>query len=226
MNKQPRVRVFVADEQPIVRHGISIMLQRQAEIEVVGETSDSWDAVERTKELRPDVVVVDFSDPELAGIAAPEFISLVTERIPEVSFLVVTSCQRTDFLSDTLESGAKGYLLKSVDWEDLGKVVRMVYLGGTFICAAMQARLVGDYVKRGLRETGDDSYDSLTGREREVLPMLANALTNRQIAERLFVSPNTIQTYRQRIMKKLDLHNGIDILKYALGKGLVSLEER
>jgi len=226
MNKLTRVRVFVADEQPIVRHGISIMLQRQAEIEVVGETSDSWDAVERTQELRPDVVVVDFSDPDLASIAAPKFISLVTQSIPEISFLVVTSCQRTDFLSDTLESGAKGYLLKSVDWEDLGKVVRKVYLGDTFICAAMQARLVGDYVKRGRREPSDDSYHSLTGREREVLPMLANALTNREIAERLYVSPNTVQTYRQRIMKKLDLHNGIDILKYALGKGLVSLEEQ
>ena len=225
MKNPTRVRVFVADEQPIVRHGISIMLQRESEIEVVGETSDGWDAVERAQELKPDIVVVDFSDPNLAGIEAPKFISLVAERIPEVSFLIVTSCQRTEFLSDTLESGAKGYLLKSVEWEELGKVVRMVYLGGTFICPAMQAKLVGDYVKRGQREPGDDSYYSLTGREREVLPMLANALTNRQIAEKLYVSPNTVQTYRQRIMKKLDLHNGIDILKYALCKGIVSLDE-
>lgn len=219
------IRVYVADEQPLVRRGICLLLDQWPEIEVIGESSDGWSAVQETRNLLPDVVVVDYSASDLSGLTCQKFVKTINAETPSAFVIVVTSCDREMFLSEVLEAGAHGFVLKRDDMEDLIKAIKVVALGGTFICPSMQGKLIGEYVKRGRVDWNDDDYRLLTQREREVLPLLANANTNNEIAETLFLSPNTIQTYRQRIMKKLELHNGMAIVKYAIKKGIVSLDD-
>ena len=220
-----KIRVYVADEQHVVRRGICLLLCQWPDIEVVGESGDGYEAVEDIGRLCPDVVIVDFSNPDLSGLACRKFVKLVSENTPSTAVIVLTSCDRERFLSETLEAGIQGFVLKKDELEDLVRAARIAASGGTYICPSMQGTLIGDYVRRGQVERNEDSYRLLTRREREVFPMLANANTNIEIAKTLFLSPSTVQTYRQRIMKKLELHNGMEIVRYAIKKGIVSLED-
>ena len=216
-----KIRVLLADDQPIVRRGIALLLREQTDIEVVGEAGDGWEAVESAQWLRPDVVLMDVDMPGLSGLDATK---RILESLPRVAVLILTIHDREEFLFQALQTGALGYVLKSVDVDELMAAIRTVHAGDVFIYPRMATMLVGDYLKRMRTGAGDDPYERLSTREREVLPMVANGLTNHEIADTLHVSPNTVQTYRQRIMRKLDLHSKIELLKYALRKRLISLE--
>ena len=214
------IRVVVADDQTIVRRGIVLLLQQESGIEVVGEAGDGWDAVECVQRLRPDVVLMDIEMPGLSGLDA-------TKRIPEavsgVSLLMLTVYDREDYLFEALQAGAHGYLLKTANTEELVGAIRAVHSGEVFIHPRMATKLVDDLLRRIQSERSEDSYQRLSTREREVLPFLAESYTNQDIAEMLHLSPYTVQTYRQRIMRKLDLHSRTDLMKYALRRKIVSL---
>ena len=215
------IGVFLADDHPIVRRGLSLVISEQDDMQVVGEAKDGAEAVERIRKLRPDVVLMDIEMPNLSGIEATKKIS---ESNPEIAVLIFTAYDREDLLFQALQAGAAGYALKMTNAEDLLAAVRTVNSGDVCISPAMATKLVGDYLKRSRDPDDADTYRKLSSREREVLPLLAEGHTHHTIAELLHVSPYTVQTYRQRIMRKLDLHSGTELLRYALKKGLVSLE--
>lgn len=218
---EERVRVFLADDQPIVRRGIALILAEDPGIEVVGEAGDGWETVERVLVLTPQVVLMDIDMPGISGLEATK---RITETAPDVAVLMLTIHDREDFLFQSLQYGARGYLLKAASVDELLGAIRTVRSGDVFIYPRMATKLVGDYMRRMRSTDGGDQYGRLSAREREVLPLLAESHTNQEIANTLHLSPYTVQTYRQRIMRKLDLHSRTELLKYALRARLISLE--
>ena len=216
------IRVVLADDQPIVRRGLTLLLQQEANIEVVGEASDGCEAIERVRRLLPDVVLMDIEMPGLSGLDATREIA---QAVPKVSVLILTIYDREDFLFQALQAGAMGFVLKTANVEELVGAIRTVNAGEIFIHPRMATKLVGEYLRRVRSSSGEDSYDRLSVREREVLPLLAESHTNQEIAGMLHLSPYTVPTYRQRIMRKLDLHNRTELLKYALRRRLINLED-
>jgi two-component system response regulator NreC len=216
-----KIRVFVVDDHLIIRRGLSLIVKDQQDMVLVGEASDGWEAVESITSMKPDVVLMDI---ELPGISGVEATKKISESNPNTAVLILTSHEREDLLFQSLRAGAAGYTLKSTDSEDLLAAIRTVNAGEVCISPSMASKLVGDYLDRSGNPEGIDTYSSLSNREREVLPLLAEGHSHQTIATKLQVSPFTVQTYRQRIMRKLDIHSGTDLLRYALRKGLVSLE--
>ena len=216
-----KIRVFLADAQPVVRSGIALLLQLEEDIEIVGESGDGREVIGSVRELLPDVLLMDI---DLSGIDGLDATRQISESVPAVSVLILTASEREDDLSQALKAGASGYMLKRANIEELVGAIRSVHSGETFIYPRMTTKLVADYVRRLNNGNGqEDLYNMLSLREREVLPLLAEGHTNHEIGDLLFVSPYTVQTYRQRIMKKLNLHSGTDLLRYALRKGIIKL---
>lgn len=216
-----KIRVFLADAQPVVRSGIALLLQLEEDIEIVGESGDGREVIGSVRELLPDVLLMDI---DLSGIDGLDATRQISESVPAVSVLILTASEREDDLSQALKAGASGYMLKRANIEELVGAIRSVHSGETFIYPRMTTKLVADYVRRLNNGNGQqDLYSMLSLREREVLPLLAEGHTNHEIGDLLFVSPYTVQTYRQRIMKKLNLHSGTELLRYALRKGIIKL---
>ena len=216
-----KIRVFLADAQPVVRSGIALLLQLEEDIEIVGEAGDGREVIGSVRELLPDVLLMDI---DLSGIDGLDATRQISESVPAVSVLILTASEREDDLSQALKAGASGYMLKRANIEELVGAIRSVHSGETFIYPRMTTKLVADYVRRLNNGNGQqDLYRMLSLREREVLPLLAEGHTNHEIGDLLFVSPYTVQTYRQRIMKKLNLHSGTELLRYALRKGIIKL---
>ena len=214
------ISVLIADDQPIVRRGVALLLEEEAGITVLGEAADGWETFEAVKRLRPDVVLMDVDMPG-SGLDATR---RITESVPDVSVLILTVHDREDFLFQALQTGALGYILKTATITELTDAIRTVHAKDVFIYPRMATKLVGNYLKRVGTNGRQDGYDRLSTREREVLPLLAESHTNQEIADVLHLSPYTVQTYRQRIMRKLDIHSRSELLKYALRNGLVSLD--
>ena len=214
------IRVFVADDQPIVRRGIMLVLAQEPGIEVVGEAGDGPTTIEQVQALSPHVVLMDI---EMSGMSGLEATQHVVESSPDAAVLILTIHDSENYLFQALEAGAQGYILKTAGVDELLWAIKTVRAGEVFIYPRMATKLVSDYVRRGSTDPRDELHRTLSPRERQVLPMLAESHTNQEIAGILHLSPYTVQTYRQRIMKKLDLHSRTDLLKYALRAGLVKL---
>jgi two-component system response regulator NreC len=215
------VRILIADDHDIVRRGIALILQSQSDMEVVGEAVNGLDAVKLAESLAPDIILMDIDMPDLTGLEATKQIS---HSLPDVSVLILTAYDREDFLFEALQAGASGYVLKAGSVDDLLHSIRTIRDGEVFLYPHMVTRLVNDYVKHFRAGEETDTYVKLSAREREVLPLLAEGETNNHIAELLHLSPFTVQTYRQRIMKKLDLHGRTELLKYAIRRKLVKMD--
>jgi two-component system response regulator NreC len=215
MNK---VRVLIVDDHVIVRDGVRMILEAQPDIEVVGEASDGREALERARQLSPDVVLMDIAMPGMNGLEAT---AAIRQELPDVQVLVLTMHEDYEYFFEVLRAGASGYVLKGASSNDLVSAIRAVHQGGVYLHPAVAKNLVSDYVKR--MEPGEDRarYDGLSDRERQVLKLVAEGKTSQQIAEELFLSVNTVQTHRSHIMEKLGLHNRTDLIRYALRKGLV-----
>lgn len=216
-----RIGVFLADDHTVVRRGIAHIVQGEDDMEVVGEAGNGSEAVEAVLRLRPDVVLMDIGMPGISGIDATRQIH---EAAPDSRVLILTVYDQEDLLYRALQVGALGYVLKGATVDEVLGAIRTVYAGGVFIYPSMTAKLVRDYQMRLQSGEVQDKSGKLSTREREVLPLLAEGLANQEIAQRLHLSPYTIQTYRQRIMEKLDLHSRTELLKYALRKGLIRIE--
>ncbi|MDO8613708.1 MAG: response regulator transcription factor [Dehalococcoidia bacterium] len=215
MNK---VRVLIVDDHVIVRDGVRMILEAQPDIEVVGEASDGREALERTRQLLPSVVLMDIAMPGMNGLEAT---AAIRQELPDVQVLILTMHEDYEYFFEVLRAGASGYALKGASSNDLVSAIRAVHQGGVYLHPAVAKNLVSDYVKR--MEPGEDRarYDGLSDRERQVLKLVAEGKTSQQIAEELFLSVNTVQTHRAHIMEKLGLHNRTDLIRYALRKGLV-----
>jgi len=212
----------IADDHDIVRSGLRMMLGAEDDMEIVGEAASGREAVALVCELTPDVVVMDVQMPDMNGIEATRLIK--TER-PECAVLALTIHEDEQYFFQMLAAGAMGYVPKRAAPDDLVRAIRVVQMGQVFLYPSMASTLVADYLSR--IEAGDEevSGEGLTAREREVLALIAEGLTNREIAEQLVISVRTVERHRENIVNKLNLHSRVELVKYAIRKGLISLEE-
>ena len=190
------IRVLIADDQPIVRRGVALLLEEEVGLTVMGEAADGWETFEAVQRLQPDVVLMDVDMP--GSRPAPP--RRLTESLPAVSVLILTVHDREDFLFQALQTGALGYILKTATINELTDAIRTMHAKDVFIYPRMATKLVGNHLKRVGTNGRQDGYDRLSTREREILPLLAESHTNQEIADVLHLSPYTVQTYRQRIM--------------------------
>lgn len=214
------VRVVVVDDHTLVRQGIVGLLASQSDMEVVGQAGNAREAMAVIASVAPDVVLMDIAMPGQSGLDATREIR---DRFPAVQVLVVTIHDREDYLFRALRAGAAGYVLKGAEVQDLLEAVRTAQRGEVYLFPSVTKKLVADYLRRS--QAGEDrtTYDGLSDREREILGLIAQGLTTNAIAATLFLSPHTVQSHRDHIMAKLDLHSKAALIKYAIAHGLIEL---
>jgi DNA-binding NarL/FixJ family response regulator len=218
MDKLP-IRILLADDHTVVRDGLRALLEKQSDMAVVAEAADGRDSVRLAEEQAPDVVVMDIAMPNMNGIEA-------TRRIlsanPHVAVVILSMHQDESYVLRSLKAGAKGYLLKDSLRSDVIDAIRQVAQGRSFLTKKVSRILQEDYI-RELEQRGlDDSYDLLTEREREILQLVAEGRTNKEVAGILNVSLTTVETHRTHILQKLGLHSVPELILYAVRKGIIS----
>lgn len=206
--------LLLADDQSIILDGLEALLAQDEEVRVIGHASNGREAVERSRELMPDVVLMDINMPEMDGIEATREL-LKTCKGTRV--LVLSMYEHTDLVQEVLDAGAHGYVLKNVGKEELRHALRVVAAGQHYVAKSMQALVDKSVQER--RERGETSYNALTKREKEVVKMICKERTTAEIAEALFLSPQTVDTHRRNIMHKLDVKNTAGLVKYAMERG-------
>lgn len=214
-----KLRILIADDHGIVRTGLRLQLERNDQFEVVGEAADGREAVRLAEELVPDIVIMDIAMPSLNGIQAA---AQIIKALPQTGIIMLSMHSDETYITRTLAAGARGYLLKDNAEVDLYRAVQVVAQGKPFFSPAIANTLLEDYMcqmhQRGLQ----DSYDLLTDREKEILQLLAEGKSNKDVAVLLNLSTNTVETHRTRVMQKLDLHSAAEIVLYAVRKRIVS----
>lgn len=215
-----KIRLLVVDDHPVVRAGLRTLLGAQPDMEVVGEAHDGATALERAAQLRPDVVVMDITMEGMGGLAATRELK---RQIPETKVLVLTMHENEEYLRQMLEAGATGYVLKQAVDTELAVAIRAVHRGEMFLYSSFTRVLLGD-LGQGEETEERHSYDLLSPREQEVLRLVALGYTNQQIADELFLSVKTVETYRARVMEKLSLKSRSALVRYALRHGLLDDE--
>lgn len=212
------IRVAIADDHAILREGVKLLLEADPDIEVIGQASNGLEAVRVAAEQKPDVMLMDIQMPGVDGIEATE---RVRRQAPATKVLVLSQIDNEEYLVRVLQAGAMGYVLKQNASEELVAAVHTVQKGHVYMTPSMASRFVQMYFRK--EEEKKDRSKQLTPREQDVLKGIADGLTNRQIADELNVSIKTVQTHRGNIMEKLNLHDRVELVKYALRSGLVQL---
>jgi len=214
-----KIRLLVVDDHPVVRAGLRMLLSAQSDMEVVGEASNGATAVERALELKPDVVVMDLKMGGMDGLAATREI---VGRLSQTKVVVLTMHSDEEYLRQALDAGATGYVLKEAVDTEIAVAIRVVQRGEVFLYPSFTRVLVGDLIQTEEMDDSSeqDGYGLLSDREKEVLRLVALGDTNREIAERLFLSVRTVETYRARLMEKLNLKSRGELVRYALRKGI------
>ena len=219
MSAPATTSVLVADDHAVVRHGVRGILSAQPDFSVDAEAADGAEAVERALELRPGLVILDVSMPRLNGLEAA---AELARRAPEIRLLMLSMHDDEQYLFAALRAGASGYVLKSAVDRDLVEACRATMRGEAFLYPDVAAALVREHVAGG-SAADEPLADPLTPREAEVLTLIAEAYTTRQIAEALFISPKTVENHRGRIFQKLGMHDRVELTRYAIRRGLVRL---
>jgi RNA polymerase sigma factor (sigma-70 family) len=214
-----KIRVLIADDHGIVRKGLRLQLEQNKSFEVIGEAVDGRDAVRMAEELLPDIVIMDIAMPNLNGIQAT---AQMVRKNPHIGVIILSMFSDETYLTRTLAAGAKGYLLTESADVDLDNAVRAVAQGKPFFSAAIANTLLEDYMRQLQQRGLQDTYDLLTEREKEILQLLAEGKSNKDIAVMLNLSINTVETHRTRIMQKLNLHSAAEIVLYAVRKRIIS----
>ena len=214
-----KIRILIADDHGIVRKGLRLQLEQHTDFEVVGEATEGREAVRMAEELAPDVVIMDIAMPNLNGIQAT---TQLIKKSPQIAVIILSMYSDETYLMRTLAAGAKGYLLKDSADVDLHRAVEVVAQGKPFFSPSIADTLLEDYMRQLQQRGLQDSYDLLTEREKEILQLLAEGKSNKDVASVLSLSINTVETHRTRIMQKLDLHSTADIVLYAVRKGIIS----
>jgi two-component system response regulator NreC len=209
-----KIRVLLADDHAILRKGVGMLVNAQPDMEVVGEAKTGREAIHEAIELKPDVVVMDVSMPDLNGI---EGTRQICEQLPHAKVIGLSMHRDSVYVREILRAGARGYLLKDSDDDDLLRAIRAVSRGEAFLSPAISDAVLSDY-----RKHVANPVDLLTGREREVLTMIAEGKTNKEIANDLKLSVYTVESHRGSVMEKLNLHNAGDVIRFALRNGLIS----
>jgi two-component system response regulator NreC len=214
------IRILIADDHGIVRTGLKLLLDRVADLEVVGEASNGREAVRLAAELDPDIVIMDIAMPQLNGIDAA---AQIVRENPRRGIIILSMHADESYLLRALDAGARGYLLKDNADDDLERAIHAVVQGKPYFTPSIAQSLLEDYLRLMRQRHVQDSFDLLTERERQVLQLLAEGKSNKEVASVLDVSPYTIETHRTNLMQKLNLHNTAEIVLYAVRKGIIAV---
>jgi two-component system response regulator NreC len=215
------IKVLIVDDHTIVRHGLSRSIQQQEDMEVVGQASDGRAAVELARKLAPDVILMDVSMPFLNGIEATREI---LREAPATRVIALSMHSAKRYVREMFRAGASGYLLKDCEFDELVQTIRLIADGQTYISPSISRIIVENYARGSTPEERENAFSVLTQREREVLQLMAEGNSTKQIAMRLFISPKTVEAHRLRIMNKLDIDNVALLTKYAIQEGLTPPE--
>jgi DNA-binding NarL/FixJ family response regulator len=213
-------RIILADDHNIVRQGLKSLIENELGLDIVGEAGTGRIAVQLTRDLKPDLVIMDVSMPDLNGIEATR---QIMGLLPEVKVLGLSMHSDKRFVAGILKAGASGYLLKDCAFEEMAGAIRAVVGGGTYLSPGVAGPVIQDYLQR-LTENDYDVSPTLSPREREVLQLLAEGRSTKTIAGNLGLSVKTIETHRRQVMEKLNVHSIAELTKYAIREGLTSLE--
>jgi len=210
-----KLRILLADDHAIIREGLKHLINVQPDMEVIGEAVNGRDAWRKAGELKPGVVVMDVSMPELSGAKATERLK---QTHPEIQVLALTVHEDSGYLQQLMQAGASGYVLKHAAVEELIHAIRVVAVGGTYLDPVLAGRVMGKLIRQQPRKDALKTC-ALSDRETEVLRLMAWGYSNKEIAARLDISVRTVETYKVRLMTKLDLQSRVDIVRYALLQG-------
>ena len=206
------MRVLIADDHGIVRSGVKLLLDRQPDMEVIAEAEDGVDAVQKVIEHKPDVAILDVSMPRMTGLQATHEIK---QQAPDTQVLILSMHDDERYLFEALRAGAAGYVLKRAADQDLVNAVRAAGRGEPFLTSTAQQALIRDFIERG------EQPQELTPREQEVVKLIAEAHTNKSIAEILHLSEKTVESHRARVLQKLGMRDRVELVRYAIRRGLV-----
>jgi two-component system, NarL family, nitrate/nitrite response regulator NarL len=212
------IRLLLVDDHPVVRRGIRLSLTQQPRIQVVGEASDGREALAKAHELKPDVILMDIDMPHMNGLAVTD---LLRREMPEVKVLILSMYSNTDYVMRIIQCGARGFVLKEASPDEVVQAIEAVQAGTAHFSPEV-ARVALNHVVRGNSEPMSP-LSCLTNREREVLHFIAEGLSNKEIASQLNIGVRTVETHRERIMRKLDIHTIAGLTRFALQQGLVTL---
>jgi two-component system response regulator NreC len=215
-----KVKLLVADDHKIFRQGIKKLLEVESDLQVVGEAADGREAVKKATELKPDVILMDIAMANLNGLEATKQIKKV---LPSVKVIMLTMHKNEEYILQSFQAGASGFILKEGAVEELVSAIRSIHSDKSFLSPSISKTLIDAYLRK--METGktETPFDLLTDREREVLQLIAEGYTNREVAKSLFISVKTVEAHRAHIMQKLNIHDIAKLVKYAIQKGLVDL---
>ena len=212
-------KVLLGDDHKIVRQGLQVLLEKEPDIEVIGEAEDGRTTVRLAEELSPDVVIMDICMPDLNGIEATR---QIIARAPVIKVIALSMYSDRRFVLSIMKAGASGYLLKDCAFEELAQAIRAVAINRTYLSPSIADIMIKDYIHQ-LQKHDLSVFSVLTAREREVLQLLAEGKTIKEIAAQLYISVKTIETHRQQMMNKLNIHTVAELTKYAVREGLTSL---
>ena len=213
------IKILLADDHAIMRQGLRSLIEKQPDMEVVGEAEDGRKAIELVRELVPDIVIMDITMPDLNGVEATR---KITGELPKVKVIALSINSNRRFVTDMLGAGATSYVLKECLFDELVQAIQAVAAGHSYLSSRITGIVVEDYVNR-MATVADSPLASLTGREREVLQLVAEGVSTKQIALKLHVSTKTVEANRRQIMEKLDIHTVAELTRYAVREGLTPL---
>ena len=216
------ISILLAEDHTIVRKGLLSLLNTVDNFKVLAEAEDGREAVTKVEALKPDIVVMDISMPHLNGLEATRQIK---KRFPKTKVIILTMHTNEEYIFEILRAGASGYIVKKAAPEELIMAIQAVSQGEKYFSPSISTKIADELLQKGLSKKSELTSTSLTGREREVLQLIAEGHTNREIAELLFISLKTVEAHRSHIMDKLDLHNAAELTKYAIQKGIISSED-
>lgn len=217
-----QVKILLVDDHTILRKGLAALLNEEARFSVIAEAEDGRSAIEKTRTLNPDVVILDISMPSLNGLETAR--QLKKER-PQTKILILTMHDSEEYIINALKLGVSGYLIKRDAPDELINAINAAMKNEIFLPPSVSTKLVNNLMQKDIKiGEKEERFASLTPREREILQLIAEGSTNREIAEKLFISPKTVKAHRSNLMEKLDVHNTAEITQYAIMKGLIHLD--
>lgn len=214
----PKIRIMVVDDHALFRQGICALLANSEHVEIVGEAINGRDALEKVRQIFPDVVLMDIGMPDMNGLEATR---RLTREMRNVKVLALTQYEDSEYILSMLKTGAKGYIAKTANAAELETAIQTVYRGESYLYPSAVTALVREYLERIGNEK--DEYEHLTDREKDILQLVAEGQTNREIAEKFFISVKTVLRHRANVMEKLGFRNRTELIKYAIGKGLIEV---
>ncbi|HEY48461.1 MAG TPA: response regulator transcription factor [Dehalococcoidia bacterium] len=215
-----KIKVLIADDHTLVRDGIRSMLNLVANVEVIGEAKNGKEAVEKTRQLAPDVVLMDLAMPTMSGLDATR---KIRRESPRTKVLALTQYDDNEYVIPVIEAGARGFVTKMAAFSELASAIQAVYNGDSFLSPSAATALVEECQQKIGAEGEKDPYQQLTDRERETLRLVVEGYTTKEIADTLVVSPKTVEWYKSSLRKKLNINNRTELIKFAIRKGLITV---